>query len=36
MKNTTARGNATTSGRVVEETALNALKGGLTNYLREF
>ena len=30
MKNTTARGNATTSGRVVEETALNALKGGLT------
>ena len=28
MKNTTARGNATTSGRVVEETALNALKGG--------
>ena len=30
MKNTTARGNSTTSGRVVEETALNALKGGLT------
>lgn len=30
MKNTTSRGNATTSGKVVEETALNALKGGLT------
>ena len=30
MKNTTARGNAATSGRVVEETALSALKGGLT------
>lgn len=30
MKNTTSRGNATTLGKVVEETALNALKGGLT------
>ena len=30
VKNTTARGNAATSGRVVEETALSALKGGLT------
>lgn len=30
LKNTTARGNATTSCRVVEETALSALKGGLT------
>lgn len=30
MMNTTARGNATTSGRAVEETALSALKGGMT------
>lgn len=30
MKNTTSRGNATTLGKVVEEAALNALKGGLT------
>lgn len=30
MNNTMVRGNATTSGKVVEESALNALKGGLT------
>lgn len=30
VKNTTLRGNATTSGKVVEEAAFNALKGGLS------